>query len=289
MRKLLLPLAAPLLLAACAAPLPIKIASWAIDGISYLATGKSVTDHGISMLAQKDCALWRTVKGEAVCVDLPADDTVAVAQAEADDDGEADLVVDAIEVAAVESVEAPETSNPRTALVAQRGAPAAAPVLTIGTVIAGDDVQVALLAVQAMPLAAIPPVADRALMRAMADESVDDLSMMVKVALRSITNEAPAAAPRPPTKDFYYVIGSFRRAANAHVLAAEQAAFQPKVVVGTAGDGRLRHRVVVGPLPKDMRPPMRRRIVAAGIADVWALRMAAPAIVARADGLSGNG
>ena len=81
MRKLLVPVVVPLFLAACAAPLPVKIASWAIDGLSYLSTGKSIADHGISAIARKDCALWRTVKGEQVCTDPVDRDAVAVAEA----------------------------------------------------------------------------------------------------------------------------------------------------------------------------------------------------------------
>ena len=48
-----------LLLGGCALPVPVQIASWALDGFSYLLTEKFVTDHGISVLAQKDCALLR--------------------------------------------------------------------------------------------------------------------------------------------------------------------------------------------------------------------------------------
>lgn len=55
------------LLGACAIPAPLKFASWALDGIAYLTTEKSVTDHGISLVAQQDCALWRGVTGEPIC------------------------------------------------------------------------------------------------------------------------------------------------------------------------------------------------------------------------------
>jgi len=41
--------------------MPLQVASWALDGISYIMTEKSVTDHGISVVAQKDCAVWRGV------------------------------------------------------------------------------------------------------------------------------------------------------------------------------------------------------------------------------------
>ena len=69
------------LLAACALPMPVRIASWALDGIAYLTTEKSVTDHGISLVAQQDCALWRGFMGEQIC---QSDDGTAIAVAVAE-------------------------------------------------------------------------------------------------------------------------------------------------------------------------------------------------------------
>ncbi len=37
------------------------------DGVSYVATGKSTTDHAISAVAREDCALLRVVRNEAIC------------------------------------------------------------------------------------------------------------------------------------------------------------------------------------------------------------------------------
>src|SRR3990167_3737344 len=54
-------------LGACALPAQVQMASWALDGVSMLTSGKSVTDHGISILAKKDCAIWRGVKGDDIC------------------------------------------------------------------------------------------------------------------------------------------------------------------------------------------------------------------------------
>ncbi len=57
-------------LAGCAMPPAVSIASFALDGISYLATGKSVSDHALSIVTQQDCAMWRLVKEgdpRAVC------------------------------------------------------------------------------------------------------------------------------------------------------------------------------------------------------------------------------
>ena len=45
--------------------------SWgwlAADITSYATTGKTTTDHAISIVAAKDCALFRLVKGEKICV-----------------------------------------------------------------------------------------------------------------------------------------------------------------------------------------------------------------------------
>jgi hypothetical protein len=58
-------------LSGCGAPPALVIASYAADGASYIATGKSVTDHGISAATGRDCALWRTIKGNPVCADEP--------------------------------------------------------------------------------------------------------------------------------------------------------------------------------------------------------------------------
>ena len=39
----------------------------AADGVSYMATGKSTTDHAISAVAGQDCALLRPLKEQAIC------------------------------------------------------------------------------------------------------------------------------------------------------------------------------------------------------------------------------
>lgn len=64
---------APILLSGCGIPPAITIASYVINGISYAATGKSVSDHGISAVAGRDCATWRVIKGENVCKGDPSE------------------------------------------------------------------------------------------------------------------------------------------------------------------------------------------------------------------------
>ncbi len=69
------------LLGACTMPVPLRVTSWALDGIAYLTTEKSVTDHGISLVAQQDCALWRGFMGEQIC---QSEDGTAIAVAAAE-------------------------------------------------------------------------------------------------------------------------------------------------------------------------------------------------------------
>lgn len=56
----------PLVLGGCL-PLPITIVSTAFTGVSYLATGKSTTDHVLSATVEEDCSLTNPIFGEDIC------------------------------------------------------------------------------------------------------------------------------------------------------------------------------------------------------------------------------
>jgi cell division septation protein DedD len=60
--------AVPLFLSGCGLPPAVTIASYAADGVSYLVTGKTVTDHGISAATGQDCAvIGHLIEGKPVC------------------------------------------------------------------------------------------------------------------------------------------------------------------------------------------------------------------------------
>ena len=48
-------------------PAGVALVSYAADGVSYLVTGKSTTDHALSAVADQDCALLRPLANEPVC------------------------------------------------------------------------------------------------------------------------------------------------------------------------------------------------------------------------------
>lgn len=56
----------------CALPPIVTAVSVAADVFSYSETGKSVTDHGISLVMQQDCAFLRVLEG-AMCQDYGPD------------------------------------------------------------------------------------------------------------------------------------------------------------------------------------------------------------------------
>ncbi len=65
----LLALSGILFLGGCAMPPVVMVASYAIDGVSFIVSGKSITDHAISAALKKDCSLIRVIAGRQICVD----------------------------------------------------------------------------------------------------------------------------------------------------------------------------------------------------------------------------
>ncbi|MCH8098774.1 MAG: hypothetical protein IID53_17105, partial [Proteobacteria bacterium] len=81
-RSRLAVLALPILLGACALPASFTIATLAIDGISYATSGKSVSDHALSAVANEDCAMWRVLQARPICRDADVPETMVAAAPE---------------------------------------------------------------------------------------------------------------------------------------------------------------------------------------------------------------
>src|SRR4029078_3629825 len=52
-------------------PPAVSAVSFAADAFSYAFSGKSVPDHGLSMVMKQDCAMLKLVEGEAICKPRP--------------------------------------------------------------------------------------------------------------------------------------------------------------------------------------------------------------------------
>ncbi|MGP1397028.1 MAG: hypothetical protein ACTS3R_16095 [Inquilinaceae bacterium] len=49
------------------------VASYVADGVSLVASGKTITDHALSAAVAEDCAMWRVTRGEAICFTIESD------------------------------------------------------------------------------------------------------------------------------------------------------------------------------------------------------------------------
>lgn len=78
-------------LSGCAMPIPIQVASWLMDGVSLVATEKTLPDHALSAMLEQDCAMWRVVPDGDVCRDQSADDAPATGEMVAQTAPTADL------------------------------------------------------------------------------------------------------------------------------------------------------------------------------------------------------
>jgi len=63
-------LAAVLLLSGCSLPTPISVATFAFDVGSYVISGKTMSDHGLSLVTQQDCQFSRITEGDICRVPL---------------------------------------------------------------------------------------------------------------------------------------------------------------------------------------------------------------------------
>jgi hypothetical protein len=69
-RLVLLALGLPLLAGGCAGA-AVTAASYGADGASYAETGKSTSDHFVSMVSKKDCAFFRVFSNQHMCRERP--------------------------------------------------------------------------------------------------------------------------------------------------------------------------------------------------------------------------
>lgn len=95
-------------LGACALPMPLQVASLIADGFSLVTTNKTVADHGVSAMMEKDCSFMRGMQEGSLCRE---NDGVLVAAVAVEDEPvlAAGVVVD--EVAPVEALATFETAS----------------------------------------------------------------------------------------------------------------------------------------------------------------------------------
>ena len=300
---------APLALGACGLPIGVQIASLFADGVSYLTTDKSLTDHGISAVTGEDCALWRGVEGANICHEPASDkeaETIVAALGKPKAPTTAPIVTAArgdSELPTEVFAEAPKALPAKPSVIALNERQPK-PVSKIASPVAAD----------AMILGSEPPpppqpaqvrrVIETAPLPAPATEPKATVKMAeavppppppappaakpepqrpIKLArpkLEQVSMKLPAKAPAKQTtsagKATYYVIASYRRAPDAAKFANRNAKTKAQVIEGTAG-GRQVFRVAVGPIDRNDSRAVKVRLKQAGFKDTWRLTLnAAP-------------
>ena len=227
-------------LTGCVLPPVISYASMALDGVSYVATGKSVSDHALSAAVKKDCAVWRVVSEqdvEAVCQEYATDDA---------EDGFA-VALEASAGAAAPPTERRATQQTQpTEIVLAAAMPAEPPVK--------------------WDITATPEPLDRLLGIDPAKLPADPDAGRDSGVLPAATHGAPAAANR---KAIYLVVGSFRTIDRAERVAAQVPGITAAIAPTLVGDDRY-YRVVVGPYELGETGDAQSRLAAAGIGNTWA-------------------
>jgi len=277
-------LVAPLMLGGCGLPIGIQVASLLADGISVWKTDKTLTDHGLSAVTEKDCALWRGVEGKDICTDT--DDAVTtladastpraqeapsqeapsqelsitetpIADKNAQQDwGAAAAGTDNKKTAQRETPEFP-TEDPVTAAVApSTSLPSAAPIVTKVTLVEPAPVQ------SWKPVAPIPVTA------------VVGPAPKPKARPARISKQPEAA----PARRTYYVIASYHRAVGARRFSRANSRLEPTILQGTAKGKRV-FRVAIGPVAPAGRKTTKQFLKKRGFKDAWVLRIKSPKII----------
>jgi len=258
-----------LLLGGCALPVPFQIASWALDGISVLTTQKSITDHGISLVAEKDCAVWRGIVDGELCRD-DTDSHILVADDEPKPEigmGFAGGVRDQGDVRSQNTVRAVAATNVKTASNQQIITERRRAGIKFSNAMA-NTAQVNPMQNGPRQMSSITPSAERV--------AVELPEPQLEIQTAQLTTWSPPAEPefidRSPKSGVYFVIGSFRDQHNAARLLDRHRKLAATMISARIGGTKI-FRVVVGPVEQKDIKSAHQDLRHAGIPDTWAMRV----------------
>ncbi|MBO6784212.1 MAG: SPOR domain-containing protein [Alphaproteobacteria bacterium] len=275
MRKSLALIGLPILLGGCGLPPAVSVASWALDGVSYLVSGKSVTDHAISEVAQQDCALLRIVQGRTMCEEFSddgGDGPIFTASALSEAGHSGPVVTDPFDPRAL-------TGGPVNSFAPSANPVAAVPELAEIAQAFGPNATNAA-AIDIEPLEPLPATSDWTPPAPTGDPGASDgavgpdapvapVGLGVEAAIeREVLS--PARAPSRNSEEsqtaraYVAVVGSFSNPGNARGLADKLAYLGAEIRIFEAG-GRTWHRVVA--------PASLDEVQQAGFSDAWLLRI----------------
>ena len=237
------------LLSGCALPPAIQITSWALDGLSYIATKKSATDHGLSIIAQKDCAMLRVVLGpKELCRDFDENATeLADGMAYKQLFEENEFITASVDpLAEFEPAGGGDYSSDSNKSINQLQK------LPVQNIFAMLEEMEGL-----GPYGGGPYESSYGSIRPK-EEKVHETQV--------------AEVRTEPSEGYYTVIGSFKNHTNARRLSAQHRVLTPSVLSAKLNSTVL-YRVVVGPFSKNDEESVKVDISKAGISDTWTIQV----------------
>ena len=287
MRKFIILIMGALLLCGCAIPVPLQIASWALDGISMLATQKSVADHGLSLLAQKDCAVWRGVTAGELCRNAISSDAMVASDAvEAPTKPSETRSVSFAPSLANTSLSNLKHKKESSHLLTQsRTQVEALPSYLLRSVLPGimasdfkspNSSALAKIetAYRIVPNKSVTVVYQKMTTPAEMNSIRGDeiVPPIIKVLDGDLLPIKRFTSDIKPAEGIYFVVGSFRNANNAQRLFDSITKLEPSVLIANP-DGSDIFRVVVGPVISGRERDLHRSLSRNGLEDTWAIRV----------------
>jgi len=274
---------ASMLLGGCGLPVGVTIASWAADGISYVVTDKTLTEHGFSAVAGKDCSVWRMFKGGQFCIEWKEDKSVIVAK---NDDGQVDELVydyDSDDTDYIDSMHsAPQiaAAKPKIESYSQNGS-------IVGNEIS-EGYQIVDQSISNRKIdAPIPTPFPVHYATPLKTTSVKTPAYIVPVTATKVratkVNMVAVPVQQAAAKDItsadeadrYFVIGSYLGAKYAKRHADRHALLGASVAKAKVGRKDV-YRVIVGPFTRSEQPTIQKLIKRSNIRQAWIISMNAP-------------
>jgi len=262
------------LVTGCVLPPAVTIGSYAADGLSYLITGKSVTDHALSEVVGEDCATWRLIKLENPC--RPYEDDPDAGEGE--DGGVAvassgDTETLGTDLAARNVVE--EDLQPLSADSSRSAAGWSDPEESPADVVEVDLVAPAGVRMQEADAGAPTSLRQPGPAAPVVSAAVAPRDRLIASTLTSRRVVLPAPAASAPDRTVtvprqFFVLGSFSVAANANSLIAKH---KGAMSVPTTVGGVRYHRVILPVPPGADMGAMRKRLAAAGLKGAWPIAL----------------
>lgn len=275
--KKIVTLAFCLALPACVAPPAIAIASLALSGVSFVQTGKTIPDHALSSVAQRDCQMFRAARGEQICqLDAPLDldGPIAVAAAPIDATG-APWPEDITALPAPLDPLSEPTAAPIQPVVVASLAPIPVPLPAIAPARLSPSETTLDQELVARPVAA-PSYESLQPANAPAREgaAAPDVARTIAMTESSDTQlQAPTAgATEPAESSRHLVVGSFRDSARAAAHIARLGDDDLHVLTSEV-KGRTQYRVVAGPYAASDLAAAKRAFAARGIKGAWPIKL----------------